>query len=78
MTALPAENSLDLAVLQAVDRAIADLRRGAVILLVGPHESAGLIQAAETADPDTIDYVIPGNDDAIRSIKLFCTKISDA
>ena len=23
-------------------------------------------------DPDLIDYVIPGNDDAIRSIKLFC------
>ena len=29
-------------------------------------------------DPDLVDYVIPGNDDAIRSIKLFCTKIGDA
>jgi small subunit ribosomal protein S2 len=29
-------------------------------------------------DPDLIDYVIPGNDDAIRSIKLFSTKIADA
>jgi len=52
MTALPAENSVDSAVLQAVDRAIADLRRGALVLLGGPHGTAGLIQAAETASPD--------------------------
>lgn len=29
-------------------------------------------------DPDDIDYVIPGNDDAIRSIGLFAEKVSDA
>ena len=29
-------------------------------------------------DPEGIDYVIPGNDDAIRSIRLFCAKIADA
>lgn len=29
-------------------------------------------------DPDKIDYVIPGNDDAIRSIKLFTSRIADA
>jgi len=29
-------------------------------------------------DPDLIDYPIPGNDDAIRSVKLFCTLIGDA
>ena len=29
-------------------------------------------------DPDEIDYVIPGNDDAIRAIKLICGRISDA
>jgi small subunit ribosomal protein S2 len=29
-------------------------------------------------DPDDIDYVIPGNDDAIRAIKLFASKIADA
>ncbi len=29
-------------------------------------------------DPDLIDYVIPGNDDAIRAIKLFSSKIADA
>jgi len=29
-------------------------------------------------DPDVIDYVIPGNDDAIRAIKLFSSKFADA
>src|SRR4051812_2302566 len=29
-------------------------------------------------DPEGIDHVIPGNDDAIRSIRLFCSKIGDA
>jgi small subunit ribosomal protein S2 len=29
-------------------------------------------------DPDKVDYVIPGNDDALRAIRLFTTKISDA
>jgi len=29
-------------------------------------------------DPDEADYVIPGNDDAIRAVKLFASKIADA
>jgi small subunit ribosomal protein S2 len=29
-------------------------------------------------DPDGIDYIIPGNDDAIRSIRLLSSKMSDA
>ena len=29
-------------------------------------------------DPDEVDYVIPGNDDAIRAIKLIAGKIADA
>lgn len=29
-------------------------------------------------DPDEIDYVIPGNDDAIRAIRLIASKIADA
>ncbi len=29
-------------------------------------------------DPDMVDYVIPGNDDALRAIRLFANKISDA
>ena len=29
-------------------------------------------------DPDLVDYVLPGNDDAIRAIKLFASRIADA
>ncbi len=29
-------------------------------------------------DPDVIDYPIPGNDDAIRSIQLFCNEMAEA
>jgi small subunit ribosomal protein S2 len=34
--------------------------------------------ADTNADPDGIDYIIPGNDDAIRSIKLIASKMADA
>ncbi|MBX5482690.1 MAG: 30S ribosomal protein S2 [Myxococcaceae bacterium] len=47
------------------------------------HEASRLgipvIAVVDTnCDPDGIDYVIPGNDDAIRSIKLFTSKVADA
>jgi small subunit ribosomal protein S2 len=29
-------------------------------------------------DPDQVDFVIPGNDDALRSIRLFAARIADA
>ena len=29
-------------------------------------------------DPDSVDYVIPGNDDAIRAVKLIASIIADA
>jgi small subunit ribosomal protein S2 len=29
-------------------------------------------------DPDLVDWVVPGNDDALRAIRLFTSKISDA
>jgi len=34
--------------------------------------------ADSNCDPDEIDYIIPGNDDAIRAIRLICSKIADA
>jgi len=38
-----------------------------------------LVAIADTnCDPDDIDYIIPGNDDAIRAIRLICSKIADA
>ena len=30
------------------------------------------------SDPDLVDYVIPGNDDALRAIRLFAAKMADA
>src|SRR4030081_4051687 len=29
-------------------------------------------------DPDEVDFVIPGNDDALRALRLFASKIADA
>jgi small subunit ribosomal protein S2 len=38
-----------------------------------------VVAIADTnCDPDDIDYIIPGNDDAIRAIRLICSKIADA
>ncbi len=38
-----------------------------------------LIGIADTnCDPDELDYIIPGNDDAIRAVKLLCNKMADA
>lgn len=38
-----------------------------------------VVAIADTnCDPDGLDYLIPGNDDAIRSIKLITSKIADA
>jgi len=38
-----------------------------------------LVAIADTnCDPDDIDYIIPGNDDAIRAIRLITSKIADA
>jgi len=37
-----------------------------------------VIALADTnCDPDGIDYIIPGNDDAIRSIRLICSQIAE-
>jgi small subunit ribosomal protein S2 len=30
------------------------------------------------ANPDGVDYIIPGNDDALRSIELYCDLFTDA
>jgi len=37
---------------------------------------AGIVDT--NCDPDEIDYLIPGNDDAIRAIRLFAARIADA
>ena len=60
------------------------------IFVVDPHKEAIAIAEARTlkipviaivdtnCDPDLVDYVIPGNDDAIRAVKLISGKMADA
>jgi len=61
-----------------------------LMFIVDPSEEATAVQEARklkipvvaicdtNCDPDIIDYPIPGNDDAIRAVKLFCSIIADA
>lgn len=50
---------------------------------IAVHEAKKLgipvVAVADTnCDPDPIDYIIPGNDDAIRAINLVCQKIAES
>jgi small subunit ribosomal protein S2 len=50
-------------------------------IAVGEAKKLGIPVVAivdTNCDPDKIDYVIPGNDDAIRAIRLLSSKIADA
>lgn len=50
-------------------------------IAVGEAKKLGIpvIAIVDTnCDPDSIDYVIPGNDDAIRAIRLLSSKMADA
>lgn len=70
---------------------IRDMRKppGAVFIVDPKKENIAVKEARKlgipivaivdsNCDPDEIDYVIPGNDDAIRAIRLFAAKIADA
>ncbi len=62
----------------------------AAIFVIDPHLEGIAVNEARklgvpviaitdtNCDPDQIDYVIPGNDDAIRSIRLITARIADA
>jgi small subunit ribosomal protein S2 len=50
---------------------------------IGVHEARKLgipiVAIVDTnCDPDEIDYIIPGNDDAIRAIRLISSKVAEA
>ena len=61
-----------------------------VIFVVDPKKERICVQEAHTlgiplvgiadtnCDPEELDYVIPGNDDAIRAVKLIVSKMADA
>ena len=60
------------------------------VFIVDPHKEHNAVLEARklgipviaivdtNCDPDEIDYVIPGNDDAIRAIKLISSSVADA
>lgn len=58
---------------------IVDLKKERIALLEARKLEIPVVAIVDTnCDPDEVDYVIPGNDDAIRAIKLISGKISEA
>ena len=81
----------DIARLERTLGGIKDMRRlpGALFIIDTRKERTAVLEArrleipiialADTnCDPDEMDYPIPANDDAIRAVRLLCTKIADA
>jgi small subunit ribosomal protein S2 len=58
---------------------IIDPRKERIAVAEARKLNIPLISIVDTnCDPDEIDYIIPGNDDAIRAVRLFTAKIADA
>lgn len=58
---------------------IVDLKKEHIAVQEARRLEIPIIAIVDTnCDPDEVDYVIPGNDDAIRAIKLLCNRIADA
>ncbi len=58
---------------------VVDTKNEEIAVMEAKKLSIPVVGIVDTnADPDLIDYIIPGNDDAIRSIKLFTSKIREA
>ena len=58
---------------------IVDLKKERIAVQEARKLGIPIIAIVDTnCDPDEVDYVIPGNDDAIRAIKLISNKIADA
>jgi small subunit ribosomal protein S2 len=58
---------------------IVDPNREHIAVQEAKKLSIPIVSIVDTnCDPDDIDYIIPGNDDAIRAIKLFASKFADA
>ena len=58
---------------------IVDLKKERIALLEARKLDIPIVAIVDTnCDPDEIDYPIPGNDDAIRAIKLITGKIAEA
>ncbi len=58
---------------------IVDPRKEHIAILEAHNLGIPIVAIVDTnCDPDEVDYVIPGNDDAIRAVKLIASKIADA
>jgi small subunit ribosomal protein S2 len=80
--------------IEKLNHALGGIRRmrrvPGALFVVDPHrESIAVAEARRleipivamtdtNCDPDLIDWVIPANDDAIRSVRLICEKVADA
>lgn len=58
---------------------IVDPKNEAIAIREGKRLRIPIVSIVDTnCDPDDVDYLIPGNDDAIRSIRLISSRIADA
>lgn len=58
---------------------VVDTRREWIAVNEAKRLKIPIVAVVDTnCDPDHIDYVIPGNDDAIRAIRLFSSRFADA
>lgn len=58
---------------------VVDPRKERIAIAEARNLGIPIIAIVDTnCDPDEVDYIIPGNDDAIRAVKLFASKIADA
>lgn len=58
---------------------IIDPKNESIAVREGRRLNIPIVSIVDTnCDPDEIDYVIPGNDDAIRAIRLVCARMADA
>ncbi|MHC6179604.1 30S ribosomal protein S2 [Clostridium sp. JNZ X4-2] len=67
-----------------------DAKNVGALFVVDPRKEKNAISEAKilgipvvaivdtNCDPDEVDYIIPGNDDAIRAVKLITSKVADA
>jgi len=58
---------------------VVDPKNEAIAVREGQRLNIPIVAIVDTnCDPDEIDYIIPGNDDAIRAIRLITSRIADA
>jgi len=58
---------------------VIDVKKEAIAIQEARKLGIPVIAIVDTnCDPDNIDYVIPGNDDASRAISLYCNLVADA